>query len=230
KPSSFDKNKKYPVLQIQYSGPDSQSALNEFDFDWEYYLAEKGYIVVCVDGRGTGGRGEAFRKSTWCNLGIQETEDQIATANFLKKQTYVDGSRIGIWGWSYGGYITLMSMTDPSAVFKAGIAVGAVCDWRYYDSVYGERYMRTPKENQSGYDAGSPLLRAAGLKGRLLLVHGMLDDNVRVNQSLDMSEALIQSGIQFDMQLYPTSNHSILGETYRKHLYNRMADFIFKNL
>jgi len=230
KPSAFDKSKKYPVLQIQYSGPDSQSALNEFDFDWEYFLAEKGYIVVCVDGRGTGGRGEAFRKSTWCNLGIQETEDQVATANFLKKQTYIDGSRIGIWGWSYGGYITLMSMTDPSTVFKAGIAVGAVCDWRYYDSVYGERYMRTPQENQSGYDAGSPLLRAASLKGRLLLVHGMMDDNVRVNQSLDMSEALIQSGIQFDMQMYPTSNHSILGETYRKHLYNRMADFIFKNL
>jgi dipeptidyl-peptidase 4 len=230
KPPDFDKTKKYPVLQVQYSGPNSQSVLNEFDFEWEYYLAEKGYIVVCVDGRGTGGRGEAFRKSTWCNLGIQESKDQIATANYLKNQSYVDGSRIGIWGWSYGGYITLMSMTDPAGVFKVGIAIGAVCDWRYYDTVYGERYMRTPKENQSGYDAGSPLLRAADLKGRLLLVHGMIDDNVRVNQYMDMSEALIKAGVQFDTQLYPTSNHSILGETYRKHLYNRMADFILKNL
>ena len=230
KPPAFDKTKKYPVLQVQYSGPDSQSALDEFGFGWEYYLAEKGYIVVCVDGRGTGARGEAFRKSTWCNLGILETRDQVATANYMKKQPYVDGSRIGIWGWSYGGYVSLMSMTDPSGVFKAGIAIGAVCDWRYYNTVYTERFMRTPKENQSGYDAGSPLLRAADLKGRLLLIHGMADDNVRANQSMDMTEALIQAGVQFDMQLYPTSNHSILGETYRRHLYNRMADFLFKNL
>ena len=229
-PSDFDKNKKYPVLQIQYSGPNSQSALDKFDFGWEYYLAEKGYIVVCVDGRGTGGRGEAFRKSTWCNLGIFETEDQVATANYLKKQSYVDGSRIGIWGWSYGGYISLMSMTDASGVFKAGIAIGPVCDWRYYNTIYTERYMRTPKENKPGYDAGSPLLRAANLKGRLLLVHGMIDDNVRVNQSMDMTEALIQAGVQFDMQLYPTSNHSMIGKTYQLHLYNRLVDFVLRNL
>jgi len=230
KPVDFDKSKKYPVLQVQYSGPDAQSAFDEFDFDWEYYLAEKGYIVVCVDGRGTGGRGEAFRKSTWCNLGIQESQDQVATANYLKKQSYVDGSRIGIWGWSYGGYVSLMSMTEKAGVFKAGIAVAPVCDWRYYNTVYTERFMRTPKENMSGYDAGSPILRAANLKGRLLLVHGMIDDNVRVNQSMDMAEALIQGGVQYDMQLYPTSNHSILGETYRRHLYNRMVDFLMKNL
>ena len=229
-PSDFDKNKKYPVLQIQYSGPNSQSALDKFDFGWEYYLAEKGYIVVCVDGRGTGGRGEDFRKSTWCNLGIFETEDQVATANYLKKQSYVDGSRIGIWGWSYGGYISLMSMTDASGVFKAGIAIGPVCDWRYYNTIYTERYMRTPKENKPGYDAGSPLLRAANLKGRLLLVHGMIDDNVRVNQSMDMTEALIQAGVQFDMQLYPTSNHSMIGKTYQLHLYNRLVDFVLRNL
>ncbi|MDD3907318.1 MAG: S9 family peptidase, partial [Bacteroidales bacterium] len=188
------------------------------------------YIVVCVDGRGTGGRGEDFRKSTWCNLGIFETEDQVATANYLKKQSYVDGSRIGIWGWSYGGYISLMSMTDASGVFKAGIAIGPVCDWRYYNTIYTERYMRTPKENKSGYDAGSPLLRAVNLKGRLLLVHGMIDDNVRVNQSMDMTEALIQAGVQFDMQLYPTSNHSMIGKTYQLHLYNRLVDFVLRNL
>ena len=230
KPADFDPAKKYPVVQIQYSGPDSQSALDEYRFDWEYYLAEKGCIVVNVDGRGTGGRGEAFRKLTWCNLGILESQDQIATAKYMKSLPYVDGSRIGIWGWSYGGYITLLSMMDPSVVFKAGIAVAPVCDYRYYNTVYTERYMRTPKENKSGYDAGSALMRAAELKGRLLLVHGMADDNVRANQSMDMAEALIQAGIQFEMQPYPTSSHSILGDTYRKHLYNRMADFLLRNL
>jgi dipeptidyl-peptidase 4 len=230
KPADFDSNKKYPVVLIQYSGPDVQLVLDAFDFDWEYDLADKGYVVVCVDGRGTGGRGEAFRKATWSNLGLLETQDQIATANYLKSQAWVDGSRIGIWGWSYGAYITLMGMTDPSGVFKAGIAVAPVCDWRYYNTVYTERFMRTPKENASGYDKSSPLLRAADLKGRLLLVHGMADDNVRTNQSLDMAEALIQAGVQFDMQLYPTSNHSLLGDTYRKHLYNRMVDFFLKNL
>jgi len=230
KPSDFDNSKKYPVLQIQYSGPDSQAALDAFDFDWEYFLAEKGYIVVVVDGRGTGGRGESFRKLTWCNLGILETQDQVATAGYLKTLPFIDGSRIGIWGWSYGGYISLMSMTDPSGIFKAGIAVAPVCDWHYYNTVYTERFMRSPKENQDGYQAGSPLLRAASLKGRLLLVHGLADDNVRANQSMDMAEALIQAGVQFEMQPYPTSNHSILGEVYRRHLYNRMADFLLRNL
>lgn len=230
KPVDFDASRKYPVVQIQYSGPDAQSAIDKFDFDWEYYLADKGFIVVCVDGRGTGGRGEAFRKCTYTNLGILETQDQVATANYMKKLPYVDGARIGIWGWSYGGYITLMSLTDKSGVFKAGVAVAPVCDWRYYDSAYTERFMKTPKENQPGYDAGSPLLRAADLRGRLLLVFGMADDNVRANQSMDMSEALIKAGIQFDMQCYPTSNHSILGKTYRTHLYNKMADFLIQNL
>jgi dipeptidyl-peptidase 4 len=230
KPSDFNPDKKYPVVLIQYGGPDAQLALDAFDLDWEYYLADKGYLVVCVDGRGTGGRGEAFRKSIWCRLGELETEDQVSTANYLKTLSYVDGSRMGIWGWSYGGYVTLMTMTDPSGIFKAGVAVAPVCDWRYYNTVYTERFMRTPKENEDGYDRCSPLLRAERLKGRLLLVHGMADDNVRTNQTLDMTEALIRAGVQFDMQLYPTSNHSILGDTYRKHLFNRMADFFQKNL
>ena len=230
KPVNFDPSQKYPVVQIQYSGPDLQSVLDKFDFDWEYYLSEKGFVVVCVDGRGTGGRGEEFRKCTYPNLGVLETQDQVATANYLKKLSYVDGSRIGIWGWSYGGYITLMSLTDKSGAFKAGVAVAPVCDWRFYDSVYTERYMKTPNENQSGYDAGSPILRAADLKGRLLLIHGMADDNVRVNQSIEMAEALIKAGVQFDMQYYPTSNHSISGATYRTHLYNRMVDFFIQNL
>jgi dipeptidyl-peptidase 4 len=230
KPKDFDNQRKYPVVLLQYSGPDSQTALDVYDFDWEQYLAQEGCLVVCVDGRGTGGRGEAFRKSTYKALGLKETEDQIAVANWLKTQPGVDGSRIGIWGWSYGGYLTLMCMTDPSGIFKAGVAVAPVCDWHYYNTVYTERFMQTPRENGSGYDQTSPLLRAGGLKGRLLLIHGLADDNVRANQSLDFAEELIKKGVQFDMQLYPTSSHSILGDTYRKHLYRRMADFFLNNL
>lgn len=230
KPGNFDPSRKYPVLQVQYSGPDAQAVLDEFDIDWEYYLSEKGFIVVCVDGRGTGGRGADFRRTTYSKIGIVETEDQIAVANWLGKQSYVDGNRIGIWGWSYGGFMTLMAMTDKKNPFKAGIAVAPVCDYRYYNTVYAERYMRTPASNKEGYDASSPLLRASNLTGNLLLIHGMADDNVRSNQSMDMAEALIKAGIQFDMQVYPTSNHSILGKTYRQHLYRKMADFLIKNL
>jgi dipeptidyl-peptidase 4 len=230
KPSDFDKSKKYPVVQIQYSGPDHQEVLDKYSFDWEYYLAEKGFIVVCVDGRGTGGRGEAFRKCTYKKIGLLESEDQITVSKYLQKLSFIDGNRIGIWGWSFGGFITLMTMTDNSSIFKAGIAVAPVCDYRYYDSVYTERFMQTPGENEDGYNISSPLLRAANLKGKLLLVHGLADDNVRANQSLDFSEALIRAGIQFDTQFYPTSSHSILGETYRKHLYKKMADFFIEKL
>lgn len=230
KPDNFDPSKKYPVLQVQYSGPDAQAALDEFKVDWEYYLAENGIIVVCVDGRGTGGRGADFRRSAFMKLGVVESEDQIAVANWLGSQPYVDKNRIGIWGWSYGGFITLVSMTDKNNPFKAGIAVAPVCDYRYYNTIYTERYMKTPAENKEGYDAGSPILRAKDLSGKLLLIHGMADDNVRVNQSMDFVEALISSGKQFDMQVYPTSNHSILGVKYRLHLYRRMADFIIGNL
>jgi len=230
KPLDFSNERKYPVVLVQYSGPDSQFALDTYDFDWEYFLAQEGYAVVCVDGRGTGGRGAAFRKSTFMNLGLQELQDQIAVAGWLKSQNWVDGARIGIWGWSYGGFMTLMCMTDPASTFKAGIAVAPVCDWHYYNTVYTERFMRTPKENPDGYDRTSPILRAGDLKGNLLLVHGLADDNVRANQSMDMAEALILKGKQFDMQVYPTSSHSILGDTYRKHLYRKMFDFFKKNL
>lgn len=230
KPMDFNNERKYPVILVQYSGPDSQLAVDAYDFDWEYLLAQEGYIVVCVDGRGTGGRGAAFRKSTYMNLGLQETQDQIAVASWLKGQAWVDGGRIGIWGWSFGGYMTLMCMTDVASPFKAGVAVGPVCDWHYYNTVYTERFMRTPKENPDGYNKTSPILRAGDLKGSLLLIHGLADDNVRANQSLDMAEALIQKGKQFDMQVYPTSNHSILGETYRKHLYRKMFEFFKQNL
>ena len=230
KPIDFSSEKKYPVILVQYSGPDSQLALDNYDFDWEYSLAQEGYIVVCVDGRGTGGRGAAFRKSTYMLLGLQETQDQIAVANWVKNQTWSDPDRIGIWGWSYGAYMTLMCMTDATSPFKAGVAVAPVCDWHYYNTVYTERFMRTPKENPDGYAKTSPILRAANLKGNLLLIHGLADDNVRSNQSMDMTEALIRAGKQFDMQVYPTSNHSILGDTYRLHLYRKMFDFFKHNL
>jgi dipeptidyl-peptidase-4 len=230
KPADFDNERKYPVILLQYSGPDSQQALDSYKFEWEYALAQEGFVVLCVDGRGTGGRGSAFRRSTYAQLGLQETADQIAVAGWVRNQAWADGNRIGIWGWSFGGYMTLMCMTDPANPFKAGIAVAPVCDWHYYNTVYTERYMRMPKENPDGYEKTSPLLRASGLRGKLLLIHGLADDNVRANQSLDMTEALIKAGKQFDTQVYPTSNHSILGETYRKHLYRKMVDYFKQNL
>ncbi len=230
KPRDFNATKKYPVVLVQYSGPSSQSVLDAYDMDWEYYLAQNQFIVVCVDGRGTGGRGTVFSHSTYTKLGVQEAEDQVAVASWLKTQPGVDGNRIGLWGWSYGGTIVLLGLSDASAVFKAGVAVAPVVDWRYYNTVYTERYMRTPNENMSGYNQTSPLERASKLKGRLLLISGMADDNVRSNQSMDFTEALIRAGVQFDMQVYPTSNHSILGATYRKHLYQRMFDFFKNNL
>lgn len=230
KPSHFDASKKYPLVMLQYSGPDSQNVLDRFDMGWEYALAEKGYIAFSVDCRGTGGRGEAFRKMTYGKIGKYETEDQIATARELATLPYVDASRIAIWGWSYGGYITLLSMMQPDEIFKAGIAVAPVCDYRYYDAPYTERFMRTPQENAEGYDENSPLLRAKDLKGRLLLVHGLADDNVHVHQSMELADALIQNGIQFEMQLYPNRNHSILGVSNRLHLYKRFMDFIERNL
>jgi len=230
KPKDFDADKKYPVVMVQYGGPDSQLAVDVYDFDWEYVLSQEGYAVICVDGRGTGGRGAAFRKSTYTNLGLQESQDQLAVAGWLKNQSWVDGGRIGIWGWSFGAYMTLMCMTDPSTTIKAGVAVAPVCDWHYYNTVYTERFMKTPQENPDGYEKTSPILRAGNLKGNLLLIHGLADDNVRANQSLDMAEALIKNGKQFDMQVYPTSSHSILGDTYRKHLYRKMFDFFKQNL
>jgi dipeptidyl-peptidase 4 len=230
KPAGFDSRKKYPVILVQYSGPSSQSVQDAFDLDWEYYLAQEGFLVVCVDGRGTGGRGTAFRQSTQSRLGQLEAEDQVAVAKWLKGQSYVDGARLGIWGWSFGGTIVLKSMMDKSGIFKAGVSVAPVVDWRYYNTVYTERFMRAPKENGDGYDRVSVLVNAADLKGHLLLVQGMADDNVRSNQFMDLSEAFIRAGVQFDMQVYPTSNHSILGATYRKHLYHRMFDFFQKNL
>lgn len=230
KPADFRESRKYPVVMFQYSGPNSQSVVDRFGIDWEQYLAANGFICVCVDGRGTGARGEAFRKCTYLRMGDLESRDQAAAAVEIGKLPYVDKNRIAIWGWSFGGYVTLMAMSAGEGVFKAGIAVAPPTDWRYYDTVYTERYMRMPKENKQGYDDTSPLLRAGDLQGRLLLIHGTADDNVHFKQSLDYAEALVQAGKQFEMQVYRDRNHSIHGGKTRLHLYTRMSDFLLKAL
>ena len=215
---------------VQYSGPNSQQVLDKYGFDWEHYLAANGIIVVSVDGRGTGARGEAFRKCTYLRMGDLESRDQVEAAQALGKLPYVDAKRIAIWGWSFGGYNTLMSMSVGNGTFKAGIAVAPPTDWKYYDSVYTERFMRTPKENFSGYAATSPIRLAKDLQGKLLLVHGTADDNVHFQQTMDYAEALVQAGKQFDMQVYKDRNHSIYGGNTRYHLYTRMSNFLFDNL
>ncbi len=237
KPANFNANKKYPVILHQYSGPGSQQVIDRWGIGsfgdgglFEAYMCDKGYIMVCVDGRGTGGRGAAFEKCTYLQLGVKEAEDQVETALYLGTLPYIDGKRIGIWGWSFGGYNTLMSMSDGSGAFKAGVAIAAPSDWRFYDTVYTERFMRTPKENAEGYDAGSAIKRAPQLKGSLLLIHGTADDNVHYQNCAEYSEALVQAGIQFDMQVYTNRNHGIFGGKTREHLMNRVANFFIQNL
>lgn len=237
KPANFDPNKKYPVIMHQYSGPGSQQVLDKWGIGsfgdggmFEAYMCDKGYIMVCVDGRGTGGRGAAFEKCTYLFLGVKESEDQVETARYLGTLPYVDGSRIGICGWSFGGYNTLMSMSDGSGAFKAGVAIAAPSDWRFYDTVYTERFMRTPKENGDGYNAGSAISRASKLQGKLLLIHGTADDNVHYQNAAEYSEALVQANKQFDMQVYTNRNHSIFGGNTRNHLMNRVANFFLENL
>lgn len=237
KPHNFDANKKYPVIMHQYSGPGSQQVLDRWNIGsmgdggmFEAYMCDKGYIMVCVDGRGTGGRGAAFEKCTYLYLGVKEAQDQVETARYLGTLPYVDGKRIGIWGWSFGGYTTLMSMSEGSAAFKAGVAIAAPSDWRFYDTIYTERFMRTPKENGEGYNAGSAILRAPQMQGKLLLIHGTADDNVHYQNCAEYSEALVQAGIQFDMQVYTNRNHGIFGGNTRNHLMNRVANFFINNL
>jgi len=230
KPLNFDPNKKYPVLQIQYSGPYSQQVLDSWKIDWEYYLATKDYVVVCVDGRGTGARGAEFRKCTYQQLTLLETKDQVETAKYLAQQNYIDKDRIGIWGWSYGGTMTLFSMTTGEKVFKAGIAVAPVTDFRLYDTAYAERYMRRPQENFKGYDQSSALLRASKLQGNLLIIHGSADDNVHTQNTMLFIDKLVAADKQFEMQFYTDKNHSILGKQTRRHLYTRMSEFLFRSL
>jgi dipeptidyl-peptidase 4 len=230
KPPDFDSAKKYPVFMTQYSGPNSQSVVDRWELDWEDYMAQLGYIIVSVDGRGTGARGEEFRKMTYLQLGKYETIDQVESARYLGSLPFVDASRIGIWGWSYGGYISTSCMVKGNGIFKAAIAVAPITNWRYYDNIYTERFMRTPQENPDGYDQNSPLNFADNLKGKLLLCHGLADDNVHVQNSLEFAERLVQANKQFEEQLYVNRNHNITGGNTTYHLYTRMTRFLLENL
>ena len=230
KPYDFDPNKQYPVLMTQYSGPDSQQVLDSFGLGWEQILPSKGYIVVCVDPRGTGARGEEWRKCTYLNLGVKEIEDQIAAAKWLGQQSYIDANRIGLYGWSFGGYMTLMGLCHGQGVFKTGVAVAPVADWSFYDTIYTERFMRTPQENPTGYKASSVLEVAKNLQGKLLLIHGSADDNVHVQNAMDFTDLLVSEGIPFDMAIYKDRNHGIYGGNARNHLYKRIITFIEQNL
>ncbi len=230
KPYDFDPNKQYPVLMTQYSGPDSQQVLDSFGLGWEQILPGKGYIVVCVDPRGTGARGEEWRKCTYLNLGVKEIEDQIAAAKWLGQQSYIDANRIGLYGWSFGGYMTLMGLCHGQGVFKTGVAVAPVADWSFYDTIYTERFMRTPQENPTGYKASSVLEVAKNLQGKLLLIHGSADDNVHVQNAMDFTDLLVSEGIPFDMAIYKDRNHGIYGGNARNHLYKRIITFIEQNL
>ncbi len=233
KPANFDATKKYPMLMYVYGGPGHNTVVNSYgysDLSWFEMLAQKGYIVVSVDNRGTGFRGEEFKKCTYKELGKFETEDQIGAANYFANQSYIDKNRIGIFGWSYGGYMSTLCMTKGADFFKAGIAVAPVTNWRYYDNIYTERFMRTPQENASGYDDNSPINHVKKLKGKYLLIHGTGDDNVHVQNSMDLISALVNANKQFEMQFYPNKNHSIYGGYTRFHLYKRMTDFLLNNL
>ncbi|MEA4937408.1 MAG: S9 family peptidase [Paludibacter sp.] len=230
KPVNFDPTKKYPVLMVQYSGPGSQMVLDEWDFGWEYYLSTLNYVVVCVDGRGTGARGSEFMKCTYKQMGVLETRDQVETAKYLGDLSYIDKNRIGIWGWSFGGTMTLTAMSTGEKVFKAGISVAPVTDWRFYNTAYTERFMQTPQENFSGYDQSSALLNAGKLNGRLLIIHGTSDDNVHYTNTLVYINKLVELEKQFEMQIYTDKNHSITGKQTRRHLYTRMVEFLERNL
>ena len=233
KPKDFDPNKKYPLFMFQYSGPGSQQVSNSWDQGnglWFNHLVQKGYIVACVDGRGTGYKGTEYKKTTYLNLGKFEIDDQIAAAKWFGKQSYINKDRIGIFGWSYGGYMASLALTKGADVFKAGIAVAPVTNWRYYDSIYTERFMRTPQENPGGYDDNSPTSYANLLKGKYLLIHGTADDNVHFQNSMEFSEALIQNNKQFEFMAYPDKNHGIYGGQTRPQLYQKMTNFLLENL
>lgn len=236
KPANFNPSKKYPVIMWQYSGPGSQQVVNSWNIGsmgggalYDAWLTEQGFIVVCVDGRGTGGRGADFEKCVYKRLGELEARDQVETALWLGKQSYVDAGRIGIWGWSYGGFCTLMSMSEGREVFKAGVAVAPPTDWRFYDTIYTERFMRTPQENAAGYDV-NPIQRASQMHGSLLLCHGLADDNVHAQNTFEYTEALVQADKDFRMNVYTNRNHSIYGGNTRNHLLRQIAQHFIDNM
>jgi len=233
KPLDFDENKQYPLFMYQYSGPGSQNVSNSWmgsnDY-WHEMLAQQGCIIACVDGRGTGFKGRDFKKMTQKELGKYEVEDQIAAAKKLSELPYIDASRTGIWGWSYGGFMSSNCLFQGPETFEMAIAVAPVTSWRFYDSIYTERYMQTPQENPGGYDENSPMSHVSGLEGDFLLVHGSADDNVHVQNTMRLIEALVQANKQFDWAIYPDKNHGIYGGNTRLHLYTKMTNFIKENL
>ena len=233
KPADFDSSKQYPVFMFLYGGPGSQQVLNSWGWNnyiWFQHLTQQGYIVTCIDNRGTGGRGAEFKKMTYQQLGKYETIDQIEASKYLGTLPYVDANRIGIQGWSYGGYLSSLAITKGADVFKMAIAVAPVTNWRYYDNIYTERYMRTPQENAEGYDDNSPINHVDKLEGKYLIIHGSADDNVHVQNTYEMVSALVKSNKQFDLFIYPDKNHGIYGGNTRLHLYQMMTDYILKNL
>jgi dipeptidyl-peptidase-4 len=233
KPVDFDSTSTYPVLMYVYGGPGSQNVINAWggarDF-WHQHLASEGYIIVSVDNRGTGARGRDFKHATYANLGKLETQDQIAGAEYVASLPYVDASRIGIWGWSYGGYMSSLALMKGNGVFKSAIAVAPVTTWRYYDTIYTERYLQTPQMNAAGYDENSPITHVDKLKGNFLLIHGTGDDNVHFQNAVDLVDALIQADKQFETMYYPNRSHSIRGENTSWHLYSLMTDFLKRKL
>lgn len=230
KPSDFDTSKKYPLIINQYSGPNSQEVKNEWSIDWLDYMAQEGYIIATIDPRGTGGRGEQFRKCTYMNLGKIESDDLIAAAKWLGNSEYVQADKIGIWGWSYGGFMSSLCILKGNDVFNTAIAIAPVTNFKYYDSVYTERFMRTPQENKSGYEDNSPLNMAKNLKGNLLICHGTADDNVHIQNAYELSERLVQANKQFDMQIYLNRNHGIYGGYTRLQLFQKFVNYFNNKL
>ena len=234
KPTNFDPTKKYPVFMFLYGGPGSQQVANKWNsfgnYWWFQLLADKGYLIAIVDNRGTGGRGEEFKKMTYLQLGKFETEDQIDAARYLSTLKYVDGSRIGIYGWSYGGYMSSLCLLKGNDVFKAAIAVAPVTNWKWYDSIYTERYMKDGKENKQGYEENSPVNFVDRLKGNYLLVHGLADDNVHFQNAAEMINALVKNKKQFDLYVYPNRNHGIYGDNARMHLFTKMTNFVTEKI
>ncbi len=231
KPAGFDTSKRYPVLMTQYSGPNSQQVADSWSgVGWNQYLAQEGFLVVCVDPRGTAARGEDFRKVTYMQLGKYESDDQVEAAKYLTTLPYVDTDNIAIWGWSYGGFMVLLTMEKGGDLFKAGISVAPVTSWRFYDSIYTERYMRTPQVNPDGYDDNSPLSHAGDIKGNLLIIHGSADDNVHAQNTFEMTEKMVQANVPFDMAIYTNRNHGIRGGNTTMHLYTKMTNFLKEQL
>ena len=233
KPALFDSIQKYPVIMFVYGGPGSQMVKNFWAgsyYLWHQFLASKGFIVACFDGRGTGGKGSSFKNMTYGKLGELETRDQIEVAKYLSKLNYVDSLHIGIWGWSFGGYLSTNSLLIGNNIFKAAIAIAPVTSWRFYDTIYSEKYLNLPKDNAAGYDNNSPIMYADKLKGKYLLIHGTSDDNVHIQNTFAMQEALIKAGKEFETFIYPNKNHGISGGNTRYHLYSKMFDFWNRNL